>query len=312
MEYFIVENGKQAGPFTIAQLAERHIKSETLVWKEGMTDWTPAWKVAELKYILAETHQQTGPAVPPVPPTANQDTESTQQPDIPVSEDEEENEKSNNKNNDKKPKKKSSGWKIIVGLLVVLMLILAFTNPGREDHEQAVKEEVSKVIDKAISSSSDNTNDDFALVFEQGLRSFAKMFSNSMIDVAFDQLFEYHNYIIFSKGTINFNDKIHSVSFGILGQVFTINADDAVKAMENVELQNGNDSSENADDNQSANNSSDNTNLQSQFENKTNEAIDKLSDKVSKKVEDKLNKKLEELNDSSNIDKIVDKILSLF
>ena len=72
MEYFIVENGKQAGPFTIAQLAERHIKSETLVWKEGMTDWTPAWKVAELKYILAETHQQTGPAVPPVPPTANQ------------------------------------------------------------------------------------------------------------------------------------------------------------------------------------------------------------------------------------------------
>ena len=59
MEYFIVENGKQAGPFTIAQLAERHIKSETLVWKEGMTDWTPAWKIAELKYILAEGSQQT-------------------------------------------------------------------------------------------------------------------------------------------------------------------------------------------------------------------------------------------------------------
>ena len=52
MEYFIVENGKQAGPFSIAQLAEKHIKPETLVWKEGMADWTPAWKIAELKYIL--------------------------------------------------------------------------------------------------------------------------------------------------------------------------------------------------------------------------------------------------------------------
>lgn len=51
MEYFIVENGKQAGPFSIAQLAEKHIKPETLVWKEGMADWTPAWKIAELKYI---------------------------------------------------------------------------------------------------------------------------------------------------------------------------------------------------------------------------------------------------------------------
>ncbi len=78
MEYFIVENGKQAGPFSIAQLAEKHIKPETLVWKEGMADWTPAWKIAELKFILAEGSQQTGTAVPPVPPTANQAEEMSQ------------------------------------------------------------------------------------------------------------------------------------------------------------------------------------------------------------------------------------------
>mgnify|MGYP001620403763 CR=1 FL=1 len=40
MEYFIVENGKQAGPFSIAQLAEKHIKPETLVWKEGCLLYT--------------------------------------------------------------------------------------------------------------------------------------------------------------------------------------------------------------------------------------------------------------------------------
>ena len=178
MEYFIVENGKQAGPFSIAQLAEKHIKPETLVWKEGMADWTPAWKIAELKYILAEGSQQTGTAVPPVPPTANQAEEMSQ----PAAETEE---NENGNDSDKKPKKKKSYWKFFVGLLVVILLILAFTNPGRDTHKQAVKEEVGKVIDKTT-----NISDDF--IFADGLRSFAKMISNNMIDVAFDQLFEYH------------------------------------------------------------------------------------------------------------------------
>lgn len=131
----------------------------------------------------------------------------------------------NGNDSDKKPKKKKSYWKFFVGLLVVILLILAFTNPGRDTHKQAVKEEVGKVIDKAT-----NISDDF--IFADGLRSFAKMISNNMIDVAFDQLFEYHNYIIFSKGTVSFNGKSHNVSFGILGKVYTINADDAIKAME--------------------------------------------------------------------------------
>ncbi len=301
MEYFIVENGKQAGPFTIAQLAEKHIKSETLVWKEGMTDWTPAWKVAELKYILAEDDQQAGSAVPPVPPTTNQETEKSQ-PAQPVDKTEG---RESEESNDKKPKKKNSYWKIILSILVVLMLILAFTNPGRDAHKQAVKEEVEKVVDKAT-----NISDDF--IFAQDMRSFAKMISNNIIDVAFDQLFEYHNYIIFSKGTVSFNGKSHNVSFGILGNVYTINADDVIKAMEKTELMNSNNPANNAGENQTGNASSDSSNLQTQLEEKANEAIDKLSDKVSKKVEDKINEKLEELNDSSNIDKIVDKILSLF
>ena len=62
----------------------------------------------------------------------------------------EENE--NGKDSDKKPKKKKSYWKFFVGLLVVILLILAFTNPGRDTHKQAVKEEVGKVIDKATNS----------------------------------------------------------------------------------------------------------------------------------------------------------------
>ena len=53
MEYFIIDNnGQQAGPFSQDQLVQKAISPETLVWKQGMADWTPAWKVEELRTVL--------------------------------------------------------------------------------------------------------------------------------------------------------------------------------------------------------------------------------------------------------------------
>ena len=53
MEFFIIDhNGQQAGPFSFDQLVQKGISPETLVWKQGMADWTPAWKVEELKAVL--------------------------------------------------------------------------------------------------------------------------------------------------------------------------------------------------------------------------------------------------------------------
>ena len=72
MKYFIIDNNEQRGPFTIDELYHLHITSETLVWNETMTDWTPAWKVQELKYILEQQHQS------PTPPTFNQPDNSRQ------------------------------------------------------------------------------------------------------------------------------------------------------------------------------------------------------------------------------------------
>ena len=54
--FMIVENGAQAGPFTIAQLKDRAkagtFTNQTLVWKKGMANWTPAGEVAELADIV--------------------------------------------------------------------------------------------------------------------------------------------------------------------------------------------------------------------------------------------------------------------
>lgn len=77
MKFFVILNNQQEGPYTIAQLAEMGISAETLVWKEGMKDWQPAWTISELRYILNEktneyrnassTGMQQETAIPPTP-----------------------------------------------------------------------------------------------------------------------------------------------------------------------------------------------------------------------------------------------------
>ena len=151
------------------------------------------------------------------------------------------------------------------------------------------------------------------------------MMAGSMMDEAMNQLFEYHNYIVCSTGSVEFNGKPHTVSFGILGNVYTMNADDMVKALESadnlhIEESESNASSDtpNMDGSDSEANVNDNdegsfsTKMQKKLEEKANQAFDKAADKVSKKVEEKINQKLEETTDSSSIEKVIDKILELF
>lgn len=331
MEYFIIDNnGKQAGPFSLDQLAQQAITPETLVWKQGMQDWTPAWKVDELKTTLEAAEairanqaqqqqqgsQQQQQAVPPVTPQQQQqDFQQAQQAAY-------EQGFQHGAASSQQPEKKKSNknlWKMILGLIVVIFLIFAFTNPGADAHKDKVRTEVGKAVDQATSTSDNN-------FFTQGIRSIAKMMAGSVMDQAMDQLFEYHNYIVCSKGTVEFDGKQHTVSFGILGKVYTMNADDMVKALEDddhlqIEESTSSSSDDNAnvdessdDENTDADNSSDddNSSVQQKLQDKANEAMDKAADKVSKKVEEKINQKLDEAAaDSSKIEKIIDKILDL-
>ena len=58
-QYFYALNGQQAGPATIAELtqlfATRTINADTLVWKQGMTNWAALNTVSELQSILGST-----------------------------------------------------------------------------------------------------------------------------------------------------------------------------------------------------------------------------------------------------------------
>ncbi len=324
MEYFIIDNnGQQAGPFSQDQLVQKAISPETLVWKQGMADWTPAWKVEELRTVLEaveankpnSTNQQENQE--PQQQTSEQaQQQAYQQAQQQAYQQGFQQGAAMNANFQQQPKKRKSHMaiKLIIGLIVFIIAVFAVSNPGADAHKEKVRTEVGKAIEKATSTSDNN-------FFTQALRSVAKMMAGSVMDEAMNQLFEYHNYIVCSKGTVEFNGKQHTVSFGILGTVYTMNADDMVKALEgadNLQLEEMNSSS--SDDTSSideATSSSDDTSadegfgtkVQKRLEDKANQAMDKAADKVGKKIEEKINQKLDEATDSSKVEKLIDKIL---
>ena len=367
MEFFIIDhNGQQAGPFSFDQLVQKGISPETLVWKQGMADWTPAWKVEDLRAVLEaveanqnnqsnrnaqkqegvlQDFQQQGASQQQsflqganqqqaqqeaYQKAQQQDYQKAQQQDYQKAQQEAYQQgfqqgaaMHSNFQQPKKNKKTSHfAMKIVIGLIIFILAIFAVTNPSADAHKEKVRTEASKAVEKAVGSTDNN-------FFSQALRSVAKMMAGSMMDEAMNQLFEYHNYIVCSTGSVEFNGKPHTVSFGILGNVYTMNADDMVKALEsadNLHIEesesnvssdtpnmDGSDSEANVNEDQAdSDEGSLSTRMQKKLEEKANQAFDKAADKVSKKVEEKINQKLEETTDSSSIEKIIDKILELF
>ena len=66
--------------------------------------------------------------------------------------------------------------KIFGGLVLLLLIIMALTNPNRESHENAIRTEVSKAVEKATTS---NGND----IFSQGFGMMARMLAGNFIEI---------------------------------------------------------------------------------------------------------------------------------
>ena len=327
MEFFIIDhNGQQAGPFSFDQLVQKGISPETLVWKQGMADWTPAWKVEDLRAVLeaAEANQSNQNAQKQEGVQQGFPQGANQQQDYQKAQQEAYQQgfqqgAAMHSNFQQQSKKKTSHFaiKMVIGLIIFILAIFAVTNPSADAHKEKVRTEASKAVEKAVGSTDNN-------FFSQALRSVAKMMAGSMMDEAMNQLFEYHNYIVCSTGSVEFNGKPHTVSFGILGNVYTMNADDMVKALEsadnlhieesesNVSSDNPNMDGSDSEDQADSDEGNFSTRMQKKLEEKANQAFDKAADKVSKKVEEKINQKLDETTDSSSIEKVIDKILELF
>ncbi|MDE6296861.1 MAG: GYF domain-containing protein [Muribaculaceae bacterium] len=67
MQYYIIVNGSQLGPYSIEELRYQGLTPESMVWREGLSEWVAASTLAELSAILydmnaAQAVQNPAPA----------------------------------------------------------------------------------------------------------------------------------------------------------------------------------------------------------------------------------------------------------
>lgn len=61
MQYYFVNGSRQQeGPIEVSEFAAHGITAETLVWREGLKEWTPAGDVEELKALWQTNAAVTG------------------------------------------------------------------------------------------------------------------------------------------------------------------------------------------------------------------------------------------------------------
>ena len=205
MKYFIVENNKQSGPFSIYELKDKGITSETLVWAEGMTDWTPAWKVDELRAFLFNTKDASTP--PPLPEDMEQPAAAQAEPAAVIEK--------------KKPQGSSCLKRMFVGflfLLAVLLVAMAVSCPSEQAHKNKIKEKITLALEQ---SAQRNNN-----LFGVGIGLVRQLLTDEILDRVLDEMVDYHNYYVFSKCTINSDGKDKNISYGAFARVFTMNEDD--------------------------------------------------------------------------------------
>ena len=237
MKYFIIVNDAQQGPYTVDELRQRNIASETLVWAEGMQQWTPAWQVEELKPLFYQTTgtaqsqsaqagtaqpgstQSTPGTVPPPPPVNNNGT-----PVPPVT----------------PPKNNKKKVLTYVGIgVAILLLLMAILNPSKDEHKQVIKDRISNGLSQALTDNGDDSDDPFATFGSSFIRSMAAPVLGGLVE----NMLQYHNYLFWSTTTLTLPDSDEvRTSFGIFGKVFTSDETAIAEAVSKTLKREGNES----------------------------------------------------------------------
>lgn len=277
MEFYIIIDDKQMGPFGIDELKVRGLKPDTPVWAEGMQDWAKASEVPALEAAIVANPQpqqppyyqgaQQGPAAGgPQPPQWQPPYPGPVAPGgFPPQE---------------QPKPKNNRPWIITAIVVVILALLVFSCPDSEDHQEAVKSEVRAFVNESIDA--DSASDG---ILGSILSVGKKCLSGVALETFMTTNFHVDNYVVCSFGRVELGEKDKTVSFGILGHVFTFAKEDLALALD--EAIGGSKSS----------NSSDEVQSDSSADNSTESAVD---DAVDKSVEKATNEAADEVDSIAN------------
>ena len=232
MSFFILAGNQQQGPYTLAELRSRNITSATLVWAEGMAQWTPAWQVEALQPLFNGTPQGGAP-VPPVPQQAQQTQQAPTGADAPSGADTPQTGQppvgqhaptggNGGGNGGAEPQRHllRGGCMAAVVVAVLMAVGLVATCPTPQDHREAVTRTLNRVVEHATAQGND---DAWGMI--------GSMITKRLVGVVVDQMLDVQNYGLWSVGTIHYKDTDKRVSFGILGHVYTFDADDIERAL---------------------------------------------------------------------------------
>lgn len=238
MEYYISIKNEKRGPYTLNELKERNLDATTLVMPTNGETWIPAWQVDELRPLLEATiAENTARESSSTEDTTSQqvigeplqtiEAEAIQQEEIPFVKAKpvyNGNRSSAYEAPYNAPKKKQThGCLISLVVLVVMILLLCFTCPTKDDHKQALANVVTQTMNDAT-----NQIDKTSSFGDIG-QAFATMLLSTIertIQSSIDHLLQVDNYGICSIGKINIDGQEKIISVGILTHVFTIDKQD--------------------------------------------------------------------------------------
>lgn len=126
------------------------------------------------------------------------------------------------------PEKKShhTARNIFFALLILLLAVMAFTNPDRKQHEMAIRDVAAEYVDDQISSVTGNGGNFFESLILKGVRIVSGLATDAIVDAYLEENFKVDNYLLFSIGTLTLpNDDEKKVSVGILGKVISYSSD---------------------------------------------------------------------------------------
>ena len=228
MEFHLIRNGKQEGPFTIEELGQQGITPESEVWAPGMADWKQAGDVPELTAVLQraefEASQQAAriaenqaipgqPYDPIVPPTQVP-------PQVP-----------RYGNVPEEPKKSGcTPWLIAALILAILFATMVFTCPDRRDHEAAIQEVTKAWVGDKVD---DNLGSITGIggAFGDWINKAIKELTGFGTDKVISSYLDVKNYVVCSVGRMSIgNSEEKMVSLGVFGHVFTFGKEDIEKA----------------------------------------------------------------------------------
>lgn len=228
MEFHLIVNGKQEGPFSVEELEQQGITPESEVWAPGMSDWKQAGDVPELTAVLqraefeasqqaaraAERQATTGQPYEPVAPPRQEPPRVP--PYTPVQE----------------PPKKKSGctpWLIAALILAILFATMVFTCPKPQDHKAAIQEVTKAWVDDKVDENLDAITG-VGGVFGELINKALKELTGLGTDKVISNYLDVKNYLVCSVGRMKIGDNEKMVSLGLFGHVFTFGKEDIEKA----------------------------------------------------------------------------------